>query len=77
MVLAAALIGAAWRRWFGSARPSWAWPGSRATHIAAGFAVLALLLAACAADPLVRVCAPITDAHAYANCRLGALGANP
>lgn len=39
----AALVGAAWRRWFGSARPSWAWTGYRATQIAAGFIVLALI----------------------------------
>ena len=41
--LIAALLGASWRRWFGSERPSWAWAGYRATQIAAGFIVLALL----------------------------------
>lgn len=33
-----------------------------------------LLLAGCAADPLARACAPLEDATAYANCRLGELG---
>jgi hypothetical protein len=41
MPLLAALLGAAYRRWFGSARPSWAWTGYRATQIGAGFLVLA------------------------------------
>ena len=35
--------------------------------------ILLFLIAACAADPLARACAPITDAHAYANCRLSGL----
>lgn len=42
-VLISALLGAAWRRWLGSARPEWAWTGYRATQIAAGFIVLALI----------------------------------
>jgi len=36
----AAVLGAAWRRWFGSERPSWAHTGYRATQIIAGMAVL-------------------------------------
>lgn len=39
----AAVLGAAWRRWFGSARPEWAFPGYRFMQIAAGFIVLALI----------------------------------
>lgn len=39
-MIGAAVLGAAWRRWFGSARPSWAFPGYRFMQIAAGFAVL-------------------------------------
>jgi hypothetical protein len=39
-MLIAALLGSAWRRWFGSARPSWAYPGYRATQILAGLAAL-------------------------------------
>src|SRR6185369_392050 len=41
--VAALFLGAAWRRWFGSERPSWAYPGYRATQVALGFIVLALL----------------------------------
>lgn len=38
-------------------------------------ALLVLLaLGACAADPLARVCAPLDEPTAYANCRLGPLG---
>lgn len=36
-------LGAAWRRWLGSARPSWAWTGYRATQILAGSLALFLL----------------------------------
>lgn len=41
--VAAALLGASWRRFYGSARPGWAFPGYRFMQIAAGFVVLALL----------------------------------
>ena len=41
MTLALAIIlGAVWRRWWGDERPSWAFPGFRATQAVAGFAVL-------------------------------------
>ena len=43
MILIAALLGAAWRRWFGSARADWAYPGYRATQVGSGIAVLAFL----------------------------------
>lgn len=43
MIFIACLFGAAWRRWFGSARPEWAYQGYRATQVAAGFIVLALI----------------------------------
>jgi len=43
MYLIALLLGAAWRRWFGSARADWAYPGYRFMQIAAGFVVLALI----------------------------------
>ena len=39
----AAIIGAAHRRWLGSARVDWAYPGYRGTQVAAGFVVLAFL----------------------------------
>jgi len=42
-VVFALLFGAAWRRWFGSARADWSYPGYRFTQIASGFAVLAML----------------------------------
>ena len=42
-MIPALLLGAAWRRWFGSARPGWAFPGYRFMQIAAGWVVLALL----------------------------------
>lgn len=41
--LIAALLGAAWRRWFGSARAEWAYPGYRATQVVSGFCVLAFI----------------------------------
>lgn len=50
-IIAAILMGAAWRRWWGSASPEW-WPwrkangetiGLRGTQFAAGFIVLALI----------------------------------
>lgn len=41
------------------------------------FAVLLFALAGCAADPLVEACAPFDHPVAYANCRLGPLGARP
>ena len=43
MTFLAFLLGGAWRRWFGSARADWAYPGYRGTQVAAGFAVLAFL----------------------------------
>jgi hypothetical protein len=43
MILVAILLGAAWRRWFGSARPGWAFPGYRAMQVAAGIGALAFL----------------------------------
>ena len=42
-IIAAVLIGAAWRRWFGSARPSWAFTGYRALQVVAGISTLALI----------------------------------
>lgn len=42
--LLAIVLGAAWRRWWGSERPSWAFTGYRAMQAAAGFAVLFLFL---------------------------------
>lgn len=41
VLLLAVLAGAAWRRWYGSARPSWAFPGYRGLQIAVGIAALA------------------------------------
>lgn len=37
------LLGAAWRRWFGSGRPDWAFTGYRAMQVAGGWAVLFFL----------------------------------
>ena len=42
-LLAAVIVGAAWRRWFGSERPRWAWTGYRAAQITAGAILLGLL----------------------------------
>lgn len=42
-ILIALLAGACWRRWFGSERPGWAFPGYRAMQVAAGVAALFLL----------------------------------
>lgn len=39
----ALLLGAAWRRWFGAERPSWAFPGFRAMQIVAGILTLGIL----------------------------------
>lgn len=36
----AALLGAAWRRWWGDARPSWAFPGFRALQACIGLCAL-------------------------------------
>lgn len=38
-----ALLGAAWRRWWGDERPAWAPPGYRAAQAAIGFAMLAAI----------------------------------
>lgn len=43
MTLLALVLGAAWRRWYGSARPGWAFPGYRGLQVLAGFSVLGLL----------------------------------
>lgn len=40
IVLSAAIIGAAYRRWWGTKRPSWAFPGYRGLQAAAGLAAL-------------------------------------
>lgn len=53
LIIFTLILGAAHRRWLGSARPSWAWTGYRATQIAAGFIVLALLQVV-RGDPLWR-----------------------
>lgn len=45
MTLLAFILGAAFRRWLGSARPSWAFTGYRAAQIGAGFLVLLSLCA--------------------------------
>ena len=42
-ILLAVILGAAWRRWLGSERPSWAHPGYRATQIIAGIIVLSVV----------------------------------
>lgn len=42
MIVLAIILGSAWRRWYSSARPAWAFPGYRFSQIAAGFVVLAL-----------------------------------
>lgn len=39
-IVLAALAGAAWRRWWGAARPSWAFPGYRAMQAVVGCALL-------------------------------------
>lgn len=46
MIVLAILLGAAWRRWFGSARPEWAFAGYRAMQVAVGFGVCALVAGA-------------------------------
>lgn len=43
IVLAAVVLGAVWRRWWGDARPSWAFGGYRALQAAIGVAALATL----------------------------------
>lgn len=42
-IIFAVLLGAAWRRWFGSERPGWAFTGYRAMQVASGIGVLALV----------------------------------
>lgn len=42
-LLLAAIVGAAWRRWFGSARPGWAFPGYRAMQVCVGIGLCALV----------------------------------
>lgn len=42
-LISAVILGAAWRRWLGSERPSWAHPGYRATQIIAGITVLSVV----------------------------------
>lgn len=41
--LIGAVLGALWRRWWGSERPSWAFSGYRATQAVVGLALLFLL----------------------------------
>jgi hypothetical protein len=43
IILLALIAGVAWRRWWGDERPSWAYPGYRATQALSGWAVLFLL----------------------------------
>jgi hypothetical protein len=45
-LLLAFLAGAAWRRWFGSARPDWAFPGYRGMQVCAGIGVCSLIAGA-------------------------------
>jgi hypothetical protein len=57
-LLLAFLAGAAWRRWFGSARPGWAFPGYRALQIVAGIGAGALVMGA-SLDSLACVSAAV------------------
>lgn len=50
------IFGAAWRRWLGSERPAWAWPGYRATQVTLGIVIGALLLGA---DRAALACAAL------------------
>lgn len=43
MLFLAALLGATWRRWWGSERPDWAFPGYRGMQAVAGAVVLWLV----------------------------------
>lgn len=63
--------GAAWRRWFGSARPAWAFPGYRGGQVAAGIGFLALL--GCAAVNQFTVIALISAAAAIGFMTLPAI----